>query len=108
MNWLKEYIDYLNDNPERYWFKRKLFGWGWTPATWEGWTVIAVFIVLLIALSATIDETAPLEEALFSYFLPLGVLVGAVVAIAYAKGEKPKWMWGVPKKKTPSDTSLPR
>jgi hypothetical protein len=29
----KRQLDYLRNNPQRYWFKRKLYGWGWTPAT---------------------------------------------------------------------------
>jgi hypothetical protein len=24
---------------ERYWFRPKSFGYGWTPITWEGWAV---------------------------------------------------------------------
>jgi hypothetical protein len=34
MKLFKEYTDYLKDNPQGYWFKRKLYGWGWTPARW--------------------------------------------------------------------------
>jgi hypothetical protein len=32
----KKYIEYLKDNPQGYWFKRKVWGWGWTPVTWQG------------------------------------------------------------------------
>ena len=28
---LKQYIAYLKDNPQGYWFKAKLYGWGWVP-----------------------------------------------------------------------------
>lgn len=31
----KNYLDYIRDNPHGYWFKRKLYGWGWTPVTWQ-------------------------------------------------------------------------
>lgn len=31
------------------WFGPKEgIGWGWTPITWEGWSVVALFLVLLI------------------------------------------------------------
>jgi hypothetical protein len=30
----------------RAWFKPRTFGYGWTPATWEGWAVTVVWIVL--------------------------------------------------------------
>ena len=26
------------------WFRRKTFGWGWTPAGWEGWLATLLFI----------------------------------------------------------------
>ena len=28
---IKEYIAYLKDNPQGYWFKARLYGWGWVP-----------------------------------------------------------------------------
>ena len=55
MNVLKQYIEYLKNNPEGYWFKRKLYGWGWTPATWQGWLVLAVFVVLMILNAFRVD-----------------------------------------------------
>jgi hypothetical protein len=30
---IEEYKKYLKDNPEVYWFKAKLYGWGWFPVT---------------------------------------------------------------------------
>ena len=50
---LKKYFDYLKDNPEGYWFKRKWFGWGWTPATWEGWVATIIYVGVIIALALT-------------------------------------------------------
>ena len=32
---LRQYIQYLKDNPQGYWFRRKLFGWGWVPVKWQ-------------------------------------------------------------------------
>jgi len=40
MQFFNDYIEYVRDNPRRYWFKRKLFGWGWTPVTRQGWAVV--------------------------------------------------------------------
>ena len=41
----------MTDQPpaRRAWFKRKDFGGGATPATWEGWACTAGFVVLLFA-----------------------------------------------------------
>lgn len=91
---IKKYIEYLKDNPEGYWFKRKLYGWGWVPATWQGWLTIFLYIVLVLALALTIDETSPVREAMFTFILPVLLLTITLIRICYKKGERPKWQWG--------------
>jgi 8-oxo-dGTP diphosphatase len=97
---VKEYIEYLKKNPEKYWFKRKLYGWGWTPATWQGWTVLLVFVALLVlnALRLKIGGETPYETGL-AFILETFALVSALILICYKTGESPKWMWGLPKSK---------
>lgn len=95
---IKEYLDYLRDNPQHYWFKAKLFGWGWTPARWQGWLVILAYLALLLGLVSTIDENSPKSEVDFMFWLPLAILTAALIAICYKTGEKPRWNWGFPKK----------
>lgn len=90
----KRYIAYLKDNPRGYWFKRKLYGWGWVPVTWQGWLVTAVYVALLIAFSSTIDESSPPQEIMFTFFLPLTLMTVTLIRICYKKGEKPRWQWG--------------
>jgi hypothetical protein len=34
---------------ERYWFRPKSFGYGWTPITWEGWAVTLGSMVVTMA-----------------------------------------------------------
>ena len=48
VNYIKKYIEYMRNNPEKNWFKRKLYGWGWTPARWQGGVVIGVYVVALV------------------------------------------------------------
>ena len=97
MNIFDRYVAYLKDNPKKLWFKRKLYGWGWTPATWQGWLVLLVYIVLLIVLAgrATAGEvnTLPVRE----FLLPVVFLTVALIGICYLKGEPPRWQWGLPK-----------
>ncbi|NCN52553.1 hypothetical protein GW943_01970 [Candidatus Parcubacteria bacterium] len=93
------YITYLKDNPNHYWFKRKLFGWGWTPATWEGWLVFIVYIALVIGLALTLDEQSPTREIMFTFVIPVAILTATFIRITCKKGEKPKWTWGLPKDK---------
>ena len=94
MNFIKKYIQYLKDNPEGYWFKRKLFGWGWAPAKWQGWLITIVFIVLILLFAMTIDENSSDREVVFTLILPVVLLTITMIRICYLKGEKPKWQWG--------------
>lgn len=96
---LQKYLDYLKNNPNHYWFKRKLFGWGWVPVTWQGWLVILTYIILVILFSLTIDENSPTQEVFFTFILPIMLLTITLVRICYKKGEKPKWQWGLPQEK---------
>jgi hypothetical protein len=98
MNIIKEHIEYLKDNPEGYWFKRRLYGWGWIPATREGWGILALYLAAIIAFAFTIDENSPPREIVFTFVFPVAVLTLLLIRICYKTGEKPKWMWGPPKK----------
>lgn len=99
---IKEYIAYLKDNPKGYWFKRKLYGWGWVPVRWQGWCVIFLYILLILGLMAAKEDAIPGNPDSGSNFLtfalPIIVLTILLIIIAYKKGEKPRWQWGKPKK----------
>ena len=95
---LKKYIAYLKDNPEGYWFRRKLYGWGWTPAKWQGWCVTFIYILLILVLVLSREEAIPGNPDSGSNFLtfalPIIALTILLIVIAYKKGEKPRWQWG--------------
>src|SRR3989344_9129928 len=95
MNLFKKYISYIQNNPKNLWFKRKLYGWGWTPVMWQGWAVVLIFIgfVLYLGFSLPRDgQASPI--AMFWFFAKLAIAVGLLIFICYKKGEKPKWQWG--------------
>jgi len=93
---INEYIAYLKNNPKGYWFRRKLFGWGWIPATWQGWALTLGYVALILGLAFTIDDQSPSQEVTFTFLLPIFILTGAFIGVCYKKGEKPKWQWGIP------------
>ena len=99
----KEYIKYLKDNPQDYWFKAKLYGWGWVPVKWQGWCVILVYIVLLLTLVISKEKDVPGNNMsgsnVLTFALPIIILTILLVIVAYNKGEKPRWQWGSPKEK---------
>jgi len=92
---LKEYIAYLKDNPKGYWFKAKLYGWGWVPVRWQGWLVIAIGVAFLF-LGLYVGETDDAPGAALLGFL---LMTGIILTFGYWKGEKPRWQWGLPKNK---------
>ena len=76
------------------WFKRKTYGWGWYPASWEGWLVTALYAGLVIFFGTTIDEHSPTKEVFFTFIIPVTLLTITFIRLAYRMGEKPKWQWG--------------
>ncbi|MBI1866538.1 MAG: hypothetical protein HY005_01620 [Candidatus Staskawiczbacteria bacterium] len=95
----EEYINYLKDNPDNYWFKRKLYGWGWTPAKWQGWIILIVFIIFIVLNAIAIDSNPEPDADQLTWFFAKTILsVAILIFICYKKGEKPKWQWGMPKK----------
>jgi hydrogenase/urease accessory protein HupE len=79
---------------KKLWFKRKRYGWGWYPVSWQGWLVTALYAGIIIALGFTVDEASPVREQIFTFFLPFAVVTVALIRVCYAKGEKPRWQWG--------------
>lgn len=91
--WIRIYIEYAKDNPKHLWFKAKRYGWGWTPATWQGWAVTAIYAGILVLLSLTLDEHSPPNEVGLMFVLPLLILSAGFIVIAWKTGEKPRWRW---------------
>jgi hypothetical protein len=79
---------------ENIWFKRKLYGWGWTPITWQGWLVTATYAVLVIVFALSLDKDSPKKEVVFTFVLPVLLLTISLIRLAYRKGERPRWQWG--------------
>jgi hypothetical protein len=52
---------------KRYWFRKKRFGWGWTPATSEGWIATLGFVAIIVGGMAVLmpvsARTAPWAPA---------------------------------------------
>ncbi len=88
-----------------YWFKRRRYGYGWTPVTWQGGVVILVFVAVILLGSLTLKDT---PENTFStelgiYLLTVLIATGVLVQITLKKGPKPKWRWGVSKDDNPDE-----
>ena len=75
--------------PKKYWFKRKTYGYGWTPCTWQGWLVIALGFTVFIPL---VTRAPNLPLPLFMFLV--GLWAATLVLISYLKGPAPRWQWG--------------
>jgi len=84
----------METKKEHLWFKRKSYGWGWTPCSWQGWTVTAMYVGGVLVWAVTIDEQSVSSEVGFTFILPVLLMTIFFITIAYKKGEKPRWQWG--------------
>jgi uncharacterized membrane protein YhaH (DUF805 family) len=86
------------------WFKAKTYGWGWTPASKEGWIVTLLFLVLTVVNSTSLASVSTLStleaESKYQFFYAFqAFLIISLLLICYLKGEKPSWRWGNASKK---------
>ena len=75
---------------EKLWFKRKLYGWGWYPCSWEGWLIVLFFIVSIYIIA----KNTLVKGKVLEYFISLILLTLIIIYLGYKKGEKPRWSWG--------------
>ncbi len=75
------------------WFRAKLYGYGWTPASWQGWLVLAIYLGGVIGLSVFMDS-------LLTFWQVLAIVVSFIVQtvllliICVLTGERARWRWG--------------
>jgi hypothetical protein len=66
---------------KRAWFGPRLLGWGWTPVSWEGYTVTLVAVVLIVTTGTLYDGSAA--------DLALWLIVAALLVVSILKGSAP-------------------
>lgn len=82
------------------WFRRKTYGWGWTPITWEGWLITFVVVVIPVLIRMTLKALEFERSAQYFYtWASVPILLMALILICFRFGEKPKWQWGIKRTK---------
>lgn len=77
------------------WFKRKTYGWGWTPVTWQGWLVLIFYIALMFLNFMRLDAIShSASDTVRPFVIQSALLTALLIAICYKTGEKPRWQWG--------------
>jgi hypothetical protein len=80
---------------KRVWFKAKNYGWGWYPATWQGWLTMLVYVGFAVLDILRIDRTSHSDANTLVVFIPdFIILTALLIVICWRTGEKPKWRWG--------------
>jgi hypothetical protein len=69
------------------WFRAKNYGYGWRPITWQGWSVVGIYIVFVIGLGTFLSPG-------FEYFGLVFLATIVLIWISAKKGEKARWRWG--------------
>jgi len=94
-----QYVDLRNiqmNRMKKLWFKRKLYGWGWQPASWEGWLVLWLFLVVILGnvlLRYDLD-TEPQKNDVLRMVAETFGLVFFLILVYVRTGERPRWQWG--------------
>jgi len=77
---------------KKLWFRRKRYGYGLTPASWEGWITTLVYIFGLVLF---FHDTNLANNASSIRFVVIFVIWTILfIAICRIKGEKLRWQWG--------------
>lgn len=77
------------------WFKAKKYGYGWYPASIEGWIVIGLYVASMLLATLLLEMflgSSPLVPILFFIWITLETL--ALIYVSYKKGEPARWRWG--------------
>ena len=77
------------------WFKAKRYGWGWYPCSWEGWAVLFIAIGGMTSNTIFVDNHSHSgSDTIIGSIVTNGSIIILLIALCYAKGEKPRWRWG--------------
>lgn len=86
----------MKDHKKNYWFKRRRYGWGWTPVTWQGFVVFFAGLAAIL-LSAYQLPSKPAHPTAAQLMTSTAIFVATVIIfiiIASLKSPTPHWRWG--------------
>lgn len=92
----------MSDITNKLWFKRRRYGWGWTPVTWQGWLVIILCLAIVFASAVKFLPANPLQPTsgqLTAFLMISGGAIFTLFGVAFLKGPVPRFRWG----KKPTD-----
>lgn len=88
-------LSYMEGNIEKkIWFKAKQYGWGWYPASWEGWAVLGLYVAWVLKRAFTFSPEYVGFEGILDFLVDIVIPTIFLLIICYARGETPRWRWG--------------
>jgi hypothetical protein len=80
----------------QYWFKPHDYGYGATPATWQGWAlVLAVVFVVGVMTALLVSSGRKDASVILPYLVVVFALLGAGVFVSWRKTNgRWRWRWG--------------
>lgn len=72
------------------WFKAKRYGYGWYPATWQGWLALLTWTVFFVGAYVRWD----VGTHVWQFLADVALSTGALLWLCWYTGEKPRWRWG--------------
>ncbi len=88
---IKESIEYLQNNPKCYWFKAKIYGFGYDPATKEGFILTFLYIFLVVSSVIGIGNTREVKGTVEMRVAFILIITSILILICIKKVEKPAW-----------------
>ena len=78
---------------KKYWFKAKKYGWGWYPGTWQGWLIVAAYVVVVVGGTFIWEENDPAGNYLVDFLFVVFGMTALMILVCFKKGEEPHWRW---------------
>ncbi|MSS74810.1 hypothetical protein EXS73_01155 [Candidatus Pacearchaeota archaeon] len=78
----------------KYWFKRKDYGWGWKPATWQGKLMIGLWVIGMYYSYALANRFSySISDTLYTVLHPWTLYTFIIWLICWCTGDRPRWQW---------------
>jgi MFS superfamily sulfate permease-like transporter len=83
-------------NDRKYWMKRRRYGWGWTPTTWQAWVFILfqLAILFLATLELPFRPAQPSLGQLLNFLAIVLLIILSLVMFGLQTAPRPRWRWG--------------
>lgn len=83
------------EKPKPLWFKAHTYGYGWTPATWQGWLLLAIMLFLSVFVGFLVsDHAGTINQIIIDAFPFWFLIITTFFAIVHRTGDKAHWHWG--------------